>query len=203
MAFPSVTTLHFVFVFPPVSIFVSPSRRTEALTFWSYFLSFMWSVNFILGIPSYWINIHLLVSAYREILETNDWCFLLFLLLEVELCLCGYFLLGYLKLDYFLAISRVWFSSMCWSFPSITLCRVGFVEIYCVNLILSWNILISPSMVIESYVEYYSLVWYLCFLRVCMKSAQDLLSFIVTGEKSGVVLIRLPYILLERFLLLL
>jgi hypothetical protein len=31
------------------------------------------------------------------------------------------------------------------------------VERYCVNLVLSWNILVSLSMVIESYAEYSSL----------------------------------------------
>jgi hypothetical protein len=32
----------------------------------------------------------------------------------------------------------------------------------------------------------------LCSLRVCMTSTQDLLAFIVSGEKSGVILIGLP-----------
>ena len=57
---------------------------------------------------------------------------------------------------------------------------------YCVNLVLSWNILFSPSMVIESFAEYSSLGWHLCFLKICMMSAQDLLAFIVSSEKSGV-----------------
>ena len=38
--------------------------------------------------------------------KKNDCYFLLFLLLEVELCLCGYLLLGFLE-DYFLVFSRV------------------------------------------------------------------------------------------------
>ena len=38
-------------------------------------------------------------------LRNSDCCFLLFLLLEVELCLCDYLLLGLLK-DYLLAFSR-------------------------------------------------------------------------------------------------
>ena len=62
------------------------------------------------------------------------------------------------------------------------------MEIYCINLVLSWNI----SMVIESFAGYSSLGWHLCSLRVCMTSAQDLLAFIVSGEKSGVILIGLP-----------
>jgi len=68
----------------------------------------------------------------------------------------------------------------------------GFVERYYVNLLLSWNILVSPSMLIDSFDEYSSLDWHLCSLRVCMTSAQDLLAFIVSVEKSGVILIGLP-----------
>ena len=60
------------------------------------------------------------------------------------------------------------------------------MERYCVNLVLSWNILFSLSMVIESSDVH------LCFRKVCMTSAQDLLAFIVSGEKSGVILIGLP-----------
>jgi hypothetical protein len=41
-------------------------RRTEVFTLSSsFFLSFMLSVNYILGIPSFWDNIHLSVSAYH------------------------------------------------------------------------------------------------------------------------------------------
>ena len=47
-------------------------------------------------------------------------------------------------------------------------------------------------MVIESFAGCNSLYWHLCSLRVCMPSAQDLLVFIVSGEKSGVILIGLP-----------
>jgi hypothetical protein len=53
------------------------------------------------------------------------------------------------------------------------------VEIYCVNLVLSCNTLVSLSMVIESFAGYSSLGWHLCSLRVCMISAQDLLASIV------------------------
>jgi hypothetical protein len=66
------------------------------------------------------------------------------------------------------------------------------VERYCISLVLSWNIFFSLSMVIESFAGYSSLGWHLCFLRVRMTSAQDLLVFIVPGEKSGVILIGLP-----------
>jgi hypothetical protein len=56
------------------------------------------------------------------------------------------------------------------------------MERYCVNLVLSCNTLVSPSMVIG----------HLCSLRVCITSVQALLAFIVSGEKSGVILIGLP-----------
>ena len=67
------------------------------------------------------------------------------------------------------------------------------MERYCINLVLSQNVLFSPSMVIESFVGYSSLGWHLCSFRVCMTSVQDLLAFIVSGEKSGVILIGLPF----------
>jgi hypothetical protein len=60
------------------------------------------------------------------------------------------------------------------------------------NLVLSWNTLVSPSMVIESFAGYSSLGWHLCSLRVCITSVQDLLAFIVSGEESDVILIGLP-----------
>jgi hypothetical protein len=66
------------------------------------------------------------------------------------------------------------------------------VERYCVRLVLSWNILVFPSMVIESFAGYRSLGWHLRSLRVWMTSDQDLLAFIVSDEKSGVILIGLP-----------
>ena len=66
------------------------------------------------------------------------------------------------------------------------------MERYCVNLVLSWNILVSPSMVIENFAGYSSLHWHLCSLGVCMTFAQDLLVFRVSVEKSGVILIGLP-----------
>lgn len=40
------------------------------------------------------------------------------------------------------------------SFPSRILCRAGLVDRYCLNLVLSWNILVSPSMLIKSFAEY-------------------------------------------------
>ena len=126
------------------------------------------------------------------VLRTIDYFFLLFLLLEVGLCLYNYLLLGLLKYYFLVFFPRGYFPSLCWSFSYIILRRAGFVEWYCVNLVLSWIILVSPSMEIESFAGYSSLGWPFCSLRVCMTSVQDLLAFIVSGEKSGVILIGLP-----------
>jgi len=63
------------------------------------------------------------------------------------------------------------------------------VERYCVNLVLLWNILVSTCIVIGSFSGYSRLGWHLCSLRVCMTSVQDLLVFIVSVEKPGVILI--------------
>ena len=53
-------------------------------------------------------------------IKKNDCCFLLFLLLEVELCFCGYLPFCLFR-DYFLDFSRVQFPSLCWIFPFIIL----------------------------------------------------------------------------------
>ena len=62
------------------------------------------------------------------------------------------------------------------------------MERYCVNLVLSWNVLVCPSTVIKSFAGYTSLGWHLCSLSVSITSVQDLLAFMVSGEKSGVIL---------------
>ena len=60
------------------------------------------------------------------------------------------------------------------------------------NLFLSCNTLVSPSMIIKSLAGYSSLGWNLCSLSVCITSFQALLAFIASDEKSGVILIGLP-----------
>lgn len=56
-------------------------------------------------------------------------------------------------------------------------------------------------MVIEIFAGYSSLCWHLFSLRVCMTSVQDHLAFIVSDDKSGVILIGLPlYVTLPLFL---
>ena len=66
------------------------------------------------------------------------------------------------------------------------------MERYCVHLILSWNILVSPYMVTERFAGYSNLGWHFCSLRVCMRCIQDLLAFMVSGEKCYVILFGLP-----------
>jgi hypothetical protein len=64
--------------------------------------------------------------------------------------------------------------------------KFGFVMVSCKN------ILVSLSMVIKNFAGYSSLSWHFCSFRVCMTSAQDILAFIVSGEKFSVILIGLP-----------
>jgi hypothetical protein len=52
--------------------------------------------------------------------------------------------------------------------------------------------LVSPSTVVESFAGFSGLGWHLCSLRVCITSVQDHLAFIVSSEKSGVILTDLP-----------
>ena len=52
--------------------------------------------------------------------------------------------------------------------------------------------MVSLSMIIESFAGYSSLGWHLCSLRVCITSVLNLLAFIDSGGKSGVILIGLP-----------
>jgi hypothetical protein len=66
------------------------------------------------------------------------------------------------------------------------------VERYCENLVMSCNIWFSLSMVIENFAGYSSLGWNLYSFMVYMTSTQDLLAFLVSCEKSGVILIGLP-----------
>jgi hypothetical protein len=66
------------------------------------------------------------------------------------------------------------------------------MERQCVSLVLSWNTFVSPSKVIESLFGYSSLGCHLCSLSVSIIYVQDLLAFIVSGEKSYVIFIDLP-----------
>ena len=60
------------------------------------------------------------------------------------------------------------------------------------NLVVSWNTLVSPSMTIEKFCWYSSLSWHLRTLRDYKMSAQASLSFRVSDEKLVATLISLP-----------
>ena len=77
-------------------------------------------------------------------------------------------------------------------FPSNILCKAGLVVTYCLNLFLSWNILFSPLILSDSLAGYSSLDLYQWSLSFCSTSIQDLLTFMVSIEKSGVSLIGFP-----------
>ena len=112
----------------------------------------------------------------------------IFLLLDLAFCSCGCLLLG-LFWDYLLGhgfrpcivFFFCYYPLKGWICGKI-MCEFDFV----------WNTLFSPSMVIEHLAGYSILGWNLCSLSVCITSLQDLLAFIVSGEKSGVILIGLP-----------
>ena len=64
MVIPSVSAPYFISVTLSMDILFPLLRRTKASTHWSsFFLSFMWSVNCIFHILSFWITTHLSVSA--------------------------------------------------------------------------------------------------------------------------------------------
>ena len=71
-------------------------------------------------------------------------------------------------------------------FPFSTFGKAGFVDMNCLNLVLSLKILFPPSMVIERFAGYRYLCLHLWSLSVCSTFAQDLLAFLVSIEKSGV-----------------
>jgi hypothetical protein len=61
-----ISALNFVSVAPSMGILLPILRTSEISTLWpSFFLSFMCFANCILGIISFWANIHLSVSAYH------------------------------------------------------------------------------------------------------------------------------------------
>ena len=86
----------------------------------------------------------------------------------------------------------MWLNSLCWNFPSHTLCKAELVARYWINLVLSWNILFCLSIVTESFARYRSLGWHPWSFSVYITFDQDLLAFTISIEKSGVILIGLP-----------
>ena len=66
MVHPFVSAPNFVSVTPSMGVLFPILRRGKVSTLWSsFFLSFMCFANCILGILSFWANIHLSVSAYQ------------------------------------------------------------------------------------------------------------------------------------------
>jgi hypothetical protein len=66
MVHPFVLAPNFVSVTPSVGVLFPILRRNEVSTLWSpFFLIFFCFANCILGILSFWSNIHLSVNAYQ------------------------------------------------------------------------------------------------------------------------------------------
>ena len=76
------------------------------------------------------------------------------------------------------------------SFERLDLCAIGFVMEY-----FGFSIFI----VYESFVGYGNLGWHWCSISVCITTVQDLLAFMVSGEKSRVILIGLPLYVTRPF----
>jgi hypothetical protein len=82
MTCPSVPVPYFVSVTPHMGILFPLLRWTKVSTLWSFFfLSFMWPMNCILDILSFWSNIHLSVITYHMCsfaigLPQSGWYFL-------------------------------------------------------------------------------------------------------------------------------
>ena len=89
--------------------------------------------------------------------DINDPCLLIPVISLVVMIVCFPFLGfadGSLSISY-IFVCVVSILGLC--FPSSTFCRAGFLDTYCLKLVLSWNILFSPSMVTESFAGYSSL----------------------------------------------
>jgi hypothetical protein len=56
---------------------------------------------------------------------------------------------GFAGVRLFLVFSWVSLTSLSENFPSIIFCWAGFVDRYCLNMVFSWNIMFSPSIMIE------------------------------------------------------
>jgi hypothetical protein len=65
--------------------FVPPSKKGRSIhTLVFLLLGFMWSINCILGILSFWADIHLSVSAYYSAIKNNEFMKLLGRWMELE-----------------------------------------------------------------------------------------------------------------------
>lgn len=97
----------------------------------------------------------------------------------------------------------VWISSLGWSFPSSAFCRTGFVDGYCLNLVLTWSVLLSQPLCIPI-IRFYSVpdfisVLYQEILRLNVFLTEIPISSIVfsmpeiLSSVSYILLMRLPF----------
>ena len=96
-----------------------PVFYSEEVSVFNTEVHFLYAPNACLCIQS--VSLYLFIGEFSPVIlrdiRNSDCCFLLFLLLEVELCLCGSLLLGFLKENCFSAFSKLWFPSSYWIFP--------------------------------------------------------------------------------------
>lgn len=92
------------------------------------------------------------------LIDISDQWFLVPFIVELLmiLCLCVCFLL-FFDVRCVYSLYWVYLISLGWNFPSSIFCRVGLLHVYCLNLVMSWTILFSPSLLIESFAGYSSL----------------------------------------------
>ena len=116
--------------------------------------------------------------------------------------LCIFIIWGLLVENYLLPVFLwVKLASLGYSDPSSTFCGAAFMDMYCFNLVLSWNILFSALMVTESFAWYSNLGLHPWFLSICSTSVQNLLTFMVSTENFGEILIDLSLYVICSFLL--
>lgn len=109
----------------------------------------------------------------------------------VWVCTCVSLILAFILWDYFtLIVFMDIVKPLMLEFLSI-FCRFVSLDRLWLNMTLSWNISISPSIVIQSFAAYSSLDWHVWSLRVCVTLVQVLLSFRVFVENLGVMLGRM------------
>lgn len=128
------------------------------------------------GRPYFWIhsiNLCLFVGELRPWMLSYQWA---------------------VSVDFCYGFPPLWFAGLALFIPCVflgevdlfsTFCRILFVDIYCLYLVLSWNVFLSPSTVIESLTACRSVGWGLWFLWICT-FVQPLLAFRISIEKSGV-----------------
>lgn len=96
--------------------------------------------------------------------------------------------------------SRKWLTSLGWNFPYGPSSGAGFVDWYCLNLDLLWNIFLFPWLRLKVLLSSQtSEGWHLWSCRVCGTSFQSLLTLRVSTEKSDVILKVYLYKLLGSF----